>query len=1084
MTAYWSTALGDGRAPSDDQIAAITAPPTGRRSVDAGAGTGKTSTLALRALYLIESGYVRADQLVVVTFTRKAAAEIASRIADTIDRATENGAHFTSDGPGVRCTTIHALASDIRSENAFDLGFDAPPRAVGDAEAHALFHDAFQALLNGRLDVDASAFPLAENDKRILERDLGKLALRLKNHGISPDRFETRALAETQRFRGQTWGQLYTVGQTKPRKECRPGDAVSAEAIAREADLERANVLVVAEVFREFDRRLHRCGAATYGDLIGATCEALRPRPELVRRLRERWRYVLLDESQDTSDLQLAFLETLFGRPGDADATGMMLVGDGRQAIYGFNGAGEGVMQRLAEDADEVYPLVVNRRSHQEIVDAGHAVLTSANVVVAATPRLHAHKGAGGMACVRVQNFGAANQQIKERVELEAEAIAREVERLLADGARQRDIAILVRRRTHAAIYLRKLNMRGISAALDRRSGLFVADEIRDALAWMAWLLDPNDRQAAVRVLQSPLCGLNDASMIALAASHDWLEQFLDGTLLVAAGTDTRAPLDADTRRRLTLVRELLVALLPNASLPLSAAMATFFQRLPIAASYVHFGRRENADTIGAQAIVNLANFEALAREFATDRPGARLRDFAEDVDRRILYDDDVPEVELDLDGVRVLTVHQAKGLEWPYVFVACATNAQYGTAEPSDRIVAYDLKSGAFALKADIDGNETFRWLCSGTEHDIETGRRLDPAPRKEAARREQARVFYVALTRAQKRVYVTVPAPLPKLGVAGFEAPYVRAIRAWAQANGADVELGFDAGADVVEGRQAPLRPGPAATFQFQPRDVANVTQNSGFRPRISFTSIAAFETCPRQARYRYRLLLPDLRDQRPRFVGLESEAAAAGATSSARFGSLVHRALELWGRTRIEPPIEAEHGIAFDDAFASAVREFDGISETDASRARTSGAQAVSALTGYSFLAVEEPFELRVGGTLVVGTVDSIVRRSDGTIVVIDYKTGRTAGEKYDLQLALYREVAERRYPGETVEAAILRLDSAKAAFEAASALPRKTVERAVSAVGSFTSDEPRVGSWCEQCPYNGSGCQAAIRRPPTL
>ena len=147
----WRTALGVGRNPSDDQITAITAPPTGRHSVDAGAGTGKTATLALRALYLIESEQVKADQIVVVTFTRKAAAEIAARIGDTLDRA------FLGDGRGVRCTTIHALAADILREFAYTFGFIAPPRAITDGEAYAIFHDAFAALLDDRLGVDTTA---------------------------------------------------------------------------------------------------------------------------------------------------------------------------------------------------------------------------------------------------------------------------------------------------------------------------------------------------------------------------------------------------------------------------------------------------------------------------------------------------------------------------------------------------------------------------------------------------------------------------------------------------------------------------------------------------------------------------------------------------------------------------------------------------------------------------------------------------------------------------------------------------------------------------------------------------------------
>src|SRR5664279_4575472 len=102
MAELWRVALGGDRLPSFDQEAAIVAPPTGRRSVNAGAGTGKTSTLALRALYLIEAGHVRADQIVVVTFTKKAAAEVSSRIVDTIDRTIAIGASFAAGGPSVK----------------------------------------------------------------------------------------------------------------------------------------------------------------------------------------------------------------------------------------------------------------------------------------------------------------------------------------------------------------------------------------------------------------------------------------------------------------------------------------------------------------------------------------------------------------------------------------------------------------------------------------------------------------------------------------------------------------------------------------------------------------------------------------------------------------------------------------------------------------------------------------------------------------------------------------------------------------------------------------------------------------------
>lgn len=1110
---WWPNALGAGREPSADQAAAILAPVTGRHSVNAGAGTGKTSTLALRALYLIEAGHVRGDEIVVITFTKKAAAEIGTRIADTIDRAIANGAQFSRDDRGVNCTTIHGLASEILREFAFESGALTPVRAISDGEASGIFHEAFRALLDGQLAVATLVFPVAEMNLATLERDLGKLALRLKNHGIVPAEFEARALAEAERFGGQTWGQLWTAGagrNSDKRRALEPKDPVGAAARALEAQRERANIRVVRALLAEFDRRLTERGAATYGDLIGIATRLLRDRPSLVARLRARWRYVLLDESQDTSELQLAFVETLFGKPGEADAAGMMPVGDTRQAIYGFNGADERVMERLASAADATHPLVVNRRSPQEIVDAGHAVLKGAGVVDASTPTLAAFSGTGGVGCVRVQNFGEIGESINEHVAREAAAIAREVERLLADASiEERDVAVLVRRRTHAAAYVRALNEHGISAALDRRSGLFVADEIRDALAWMTLLLDLGDRQAAVRILQSPLVGLSDATMIALAARKDWIDRFLRDEL----GDD----LNSDARGRLDHVRALLTTLLPTVALPLPLAMAQILAELPIGASYASLG-----DTIGAQAIINLRSFEVLAREFAEDTPGSRLRDFVEDTKRRIVYDDDPQEAELELDGVRVLTIHQAKGLEWPFVFVACSTKNQYGNAEPTDRVVHYDIRSGAFALKNDVDGRETFRWLTLRCDHNPLTGERESDSERARAAAREQARVFYVAVTRAKRRVYITAPVPVAGKG----DAPYLAAVRTWAESIEPGVNLAFDAPSLDAPSRDAPWRNAPsldapsldapsrdARSLDAASRDArsldaasrdngASANDNaraavrvasrnsdrtrlvaeriavvakpvvSSFRPRVSFTAISAFETCPRMARLRYRLLLPDLRETKPRFAERDPDADVT-LVNAARLGSLAHRALELWGFAKIQA-----RPIALAEAFARASLQFADATQDECERAFASAEQAVRALAEYTLLAVEAPFEIAFGERLVEGVIDLIARDRGDRIVIIDYKTGRAADEHDTMQMALYRRVAQLRYPKASVEGAILRLTPQQATFSFGTAMADDALDRAIAEAGLFESDVAVVGSWCDSCAYRGSPCMAPI------
>jgi ATP-dependent exoDNAse (exonuclease V) beta subunit len=231
------------------------------------------------------------------------------------------------------------------------------------------------------------------------------------------------------------------------------------------------------------------------------------------------------------------------------------------------------------------------------------------------------------------------------------------------------------------------------------------------------------------------------------------------------------------------------------------------------------------------------------------------LRDFVDEVKRRILYDDDAQEAELDLDGVRVLTIHQAKGLEWPFVFVACSTRYQYDNAEPTDRVVEYDMATGGFALKHDVDGRETFHWSLLTTEHDPATGQRIKSGLRRGAHEREQARVFYVAVTRAKKRVYLTAPAPAPAPGRSSGAARFLAPIRDWANGCRPGVDLSFHRD-------DAPVQtPATAAGAMTQLRLIESVPAADQptptlMRPRISFTAISAFETCPNPTSEKRRL------------------------------------------------------------------------------------------------------------------------------------------------------------------------------------------------------------------------------------
>ena len=186
MTAIDSALFGEHR-PTADQEPAVIAPADGRRVIDAGAGTGKTTTLELRARYLIATGAVRPEELLVVTFTRKAAAEIGERIIRTLDKGRE---HMEGDPHAVTCCTIHSLAARILDEFSYACGIAASPRPIADGEARALFDEVMDEAFRGDLNAPVTALPVFEIKPSELRGALPLLILSLKQAGIDPETFE------------------------------------------------------------------------------------------------------------------------------------------------------------------------------------------------------------------------------------------------------------------------------------------------------------------------------------------------------------------------------------------------------------------------------------------------------------------------------------------------------------------------------------------------------------------------------------------------------------------------------------------------------------------------------------------------------------------------------------------------------------------------------------------------------------------------------------------------------------------------------------------------------------------------------
>jgi len=1028
-----------------EQRAVVDASLDGPFIVDAGAGTGKTYTLVRRAVRLIEESVLTPSELLVVTFTNKAANEIGVRLTGALAKI------HVYELPA--CGTFHGIAAALLNEFAYVTGDSPDLRTIDDPRARAVFRKAYDELLAGKLGVDVSALPMLDRED-VLVRDLASLAMSLKNRGTTVDAFEREALAAVPYLRTIPFGQIFTPGSRTPRKDPRPEPARTPDERAAEADREERNVRAVAAMFRRFDALLAGEGLLTYGDLLMRSVAMLNDFPAIAERLRRRWRHALVDEFQDTNPQQLAFIRAIFGE----DLRPVMAVGDVRQAIYEWNGADPlGIVKLAQRPGTTVFPLTQNRRSFQEILDIAHRVLPVEGPG-ATKEALNALAGPASHPAVRHAVFSDGDDTAACR-ESEARAIAAEIAALAADGVQPRDIAILLRSRPAARTYAKALRDRGIASRTYGGVGFFDAPEIVDAVSWFRLALDPSERAALARIMESPAIGFSDGTVAKLfSETRD--------TLDIVAGT-LPAWLHADETRRIERLRATLSIVSRSLSLPLADAVRTVLRETAVDAAQIAW----NPDA-AAQIEANVAKLVSLAEGFAKDRPLARLGDFVAEIDERAELEDDESEAELSGDEVAIMTIHAAKGLEWEHVFIANVSPQTFPNSR-GDRgeTVVQDPRTKALAFAFGADGMRPLRWFLR-EEHDPLTGQRFEK--KKNSERAEERRLFYVALTRAKRSVWISGVRPSAKGSMFLEEILAYVADRNACRAFPTPDDVGRNANTRLV----TDARPSQLADVgRLESRLARQPSLFEPWRGKLSYTAISTFRTCPRQARYRYALQVPDFRETPDvELADFDEPAGYRRTIDSATYGNIVHRVLEWAARAGIDGRSYQLETLV-DDALA----EFE--SDGDASlrdRVTTAAGRSLDVLSEYTPVGAEVEFDTTIAGTSVGGFVDLVARDRAGDIWIVDYKTGRIPDDAFALQLALYRIALREKYPHARL--AILRIADHGVSLIEPPIPPDATVEQIVRAAAPMDRDEAHTGVQCGTCPYAGRLCpegEAALR-----
>jgi DNA helicase-2/ATP-dependent DNA helicase PcrA len=929
----------------------------------AGAGTGKTTVLTRRIAHLIATKRARPEEILALTFTEKAAAEMSERVDQLIPWGYAE----------TQVATFHAFGDAVLREWALEIGLDPQFRVLSQPEQVIFLRERLF-----RLPLDRFR-PLGDPTRHLAA--LATLVSRAKDEDVSPAQYSEWAAA---RF--------------------------AAAATDEEKDFASSHVELAA-FYEAHQRLLGEAGLVDFGDQIHRTLQLLRERKDALARLRARYRYVLVDEFQDTNHAQLEMLSLLAGESGN-----LTVVGDDDQAIYRWRGAAAAnllAFRRLHPGAREVV-LTENYRSTQAILD------TAARLVSYNNPyRLEASSGIDK----RLRSPRPGGPPVRhlafDTVSAEADAVAAQIDERLTQGRRPRDVAVLVRSNADADPFLRALNVRGIPHRFSGSRGLYAREEIRLLVSFLKVLANPDDSVALFYLAGSELYRLPETDLLRLnhyarRKTRPLLEVFRE-----LQKNEELASISGRSRE----AAERLVADVERAAseVPRRRTGEVLYGFLQWSGLLARLAKEASAES--EAKVRNIARFFESVKAYGDVAEHDRVPAFVTHLEllREAGDDPAVAEAALDEDAVHVLTVHKAKGLEFPVVFLVGCAESKFPLQRHGEslglptELVKEELEAGA--------GSQLL----------------------------EERRLFYVAMTRAMDELVLTSAADygtsrarkLSRFVVEALDLPSPRPV----SRRTAPLE---------ALAREAPAPEPPALAEREIPEDELL---------RLSYRQLDDYETCPLKYRYLHVLRVPLL------------------ARHAVVYGHAVHEAVRSHFERRLagETPDAAALVAAFraawvSEGFLSREHEEERLRDGEAMLRRFHAEQQRDP---WLPTAVEQEFAFPLERNRIQGRYD-LVLESAGRTAIVDFKTGDVRDQKAadrrareSLQLDIYA-LAHLRTKGRLPDSVELRfLETGLAASRRPTeGEARATEERIRASAAAIRKREfPARPTFfaCSQCPF---------------
>jgi len=880
----------------------------------AGAGTGKTTVITERINWLITQEGISPSQILALTFTEKAAAEMEERV----DLVLPLG--YTQ----LWISTFHSFCDQILRNEAIAIGLNPSFKLLSEAESVLL-------LRRHLFELELDYFRPASNPNKFLQELISHFS-RLRDEDITPKEY-------------------LQFSKRQMKKADMPQEIIEYKKYSE-----------LAYGFARYQKLKESEGLMDFADLIGNTLRLFRERPNVLQEYQNKFRYLLVDEFQDTNIAQNELLLLL--SQGSKNIT---VVADDDQSIYKWRGAAvSNVIQFKANfPKAKIIVLTRNYRSTKEILDKSYQLIQYNN-----PDRLEVKEKINKKLLPARKLEGAPIELIfKERVEEEADAVALKIKSLvkpskskaLAQSHYQfKDIAVLVRANSQADPFARALARSGIPYQFLGPGQLFHQPEIKDLIAYLKLLDDPTDNVACFRLCNIDVFGINPRDLAFIKSFSRQNNLYLLEALEQLSDSDHESDTSSPHVSNLTKenVKNLVSMLHRHLNLICKETggqiLYYFLKDSGLLKKYLQ-PKTEKEQISG----MNMAKFFNKIKDFENKNKDNSVASLLEWINLRMEMGESPMASENDWNernAINILTVHSAKGLEFPCVFIVNLVDRRFPTTERHEVIP--------------IPQPLIKETLPEGNSHE-----------------QEERRLFYVAMTRAKDRLFLTAAKFYGEGKLQKRISPFV------SEAIGAERLNSLLAKQNVSPSTQLTL-------LDWNKKEEATLPPN--LNPPVAYLSFSqweAYRNCPRQYQYKYNLKIP------------------TPSSAPQTYGNTIHQTLKLFYQRQLTQ----EKKLTLDDLISILEANWSSEGFSSKSHEEESKIQALKMIKrfyneGFEYekignvLALEQPFSFRLTPTLKVGgVIDRIDNLELNKVEIIDYKTGNRIPSQRDVdendQLSLY-------------------------------------------------------------------------------